>query len=74
MEELKAPAKSGEDSGAWKVQSGAQELASAAPTGRHNSSLLPMRSPEKPATIHSAEGGVEDNNSKTTAKYLNAEY
>jgi hypothetical protein len=59
VEELKVPAKSGEDSGVWKVQSGAQELASAAPTGSHTSSQLSMIPPEKPATIHST-GGVVD--------------
>ena len=59
MEELKGPAKSGEGSGAWKVQPGAQELASAAPTGSHISSQLPMTPLEKPATIHS-DGGVVD--------------
>ena len=59
MEELKAPAKSDKDSGVWKVIPGAQELASAAPTGIHTSSQLPMISPEKPVIIYSAEKVVD---------------
>ena len=74
MEELKGPAKSGEDSGAWKVQSVAQELASAAPTSSFTSSQIPMTPPEKPATIHSAGGVVDQNNSQSTPKYSNPEY
>ena len=74
MEELKGPAKSCKDSGVWKVQAGAQELASAAPTGSHTSSQLPITPPEKPATIHPSGGVVEENNSKSTPKYSNPEY
>ena len=58
----------------WKVVPGAQELASAAPTGSHTSSHLPMNSPEKPATTHSTGSVVEENNSKSTPQYSNPEY